>query len=350
MTFYTGNVTIAGTPSTAGTYTFALGFYDSAYTTAYVIQNYSWNVVNPALGIAPSSLGGAQQFNSYSQTFTGTGGVAPYSFSITGGTIPSGLTFDAPTATLSGTPDTTGSYSFTMQVTDSSTPTRSGTVSYTIDITFRPVLNGTITLLTNSSQKQTRIRVTRDGTAGGTQTYVVALSAGTEDTTTGSALTGTLTNTNSTATIYVQGIHAAGYATLNLSRNNYTTQVATVSYPANTSYSPYTYAAGYSQEFARVGSSLTLAQAIGNNFYASNQSFTPSAGVTRYGLNRNPTASSLDYWVSYALGNGITSPQTSQPFMQAFFNSLSGTDATRSQTSSKAFDPGTGYGDFYDRP
>ena len=302
MAFYSANSTIAGTPSTVGTYTFAIGFYDSAYTTAYVIQNYSWNVINPALGIAPSSLGGAQQFNSYSQTFVGTGGVAPYSFSIVAGSVPSGLTFDPVTATLSGIPDTTGGYSFDIQVTDSSNPTRSGTVSYTLDVTLRPTLNGTITLLSDSSQKQTRIRVSRDGTAGGTQSYVVSLSAGTEDTTTGSQLTGTLNFSGPTATIYIQGIHAAGYATLNLSRNNYTTQVATVAYPANTNYSPYTYAAGYSQEFARVGASLTLAQAIGNNFYASNQTFTPSAGVTR------------------------------------------------SQTSSKAFDAGTGYGDFYDRP
>ena len=350
MTFYAGNVTIKGTPSTTGTYTFSLGFYDSAYTTAFVVQNYSWSVINPALGIAPSSLGGAQQFNSFSQTFVGTGGVAPYSFSIVAGTIPSGLSFDAPTATLSGFPDTTGSYSFDMQVTDSSTPTRSGTVSYTIDVRNRPTLNGSITLRTNSAQKQTRVRVTWDSSAGGNQSYVVALSAGTEDTTTGAPLTGTLNFSTTSVDIYIQGAHTAGYATLNLSRNQYTTQVDTVAYPANTTYSPYTYAAGYSQEYSRVGSSLTLAQAIGNNFFASNQSFTPTAGITRYGLNRNPTAATLDYWVSYALGNGISSPQTSTAFMQAFFNSLTGTDATRSQTSSKSFDAGTGYGDFYDRP
>jgi hypothetical protein len=350
LTFNQNTQILSGTPSTAGTYTFALAFYDYAYTTASVIQNYSWTIVNPALGIAPSVLGGAQQFNSYSQTFTGTGGVAPYSFSVTAGTIPSGLTFNAGSATLSGVPDTTGSYSFDLQVTDSSTPTRSGTVTYTLDISFRSVLNGSITLLTNSSQKQTRIRVTYDSSAGGNQNYVLDLSTGTADTTTGNQTTGTLNSSNTFNDIYIQGIHAAGYATLSLSRNNYTTQVATVAYPANNTYSPYLYAAGYSQEFSRVGASLSLAQAIGNNFFASNQQFTPSAGVTRYGLNRNPTAATVDYWVSYALGNGITSPQTSTAFMQAFFNSLTGTDATRSQTASKAFAAGTGYGDFYDRP
>ena len=350
LSFNPSTQVISGTPSTAGTYTFALGFYDYAFTTAFVTQSYSWSVVNPPLAIAPSSLGGAQQYNSFSQTFVGAGGVAPYTFTLVAGSVPDGMTFDAPSATLSGFPFNTGSYAFDLQVTDSSTPTRSGTVSYTIDVRNRPVLNGSITLRSNSSQKQTRVRVTWDSSAGGNQDYVVGLSAGFADTTTGAALTGTLNNSQQTVDIYIQGIHAAGYATLNLSRTNYTTQVDTVAYPVNNTYSPYLYAAGYSQEYARVGSSLTLAQAIGNNFYASNQSFTPSAGVTRYGLNRAPTAASVDFWVSYALGNGISSPQTSTAFMQAFFASLSGTDATRSQTSSKTYDPGTGYGDFYDRP
>ena len=53
----------------------------------------------------------------YSQTFTATGGTAPYQFVKFSGTLPPGLTLAAD-GTLSGNPSAIGSYSFIIQATD----------------------------------------------------------------------------------------------------------------------------------------------------------------------------------------------------------------------------------------
>jgi hypothetical protein len=59
----------------------------------------------------------------YSATLSASGGIAPYSWSISSGTLPDGLTItpsvDTTTATISGTPTTSGSYDYVVEVTDS---------------------------------------------------------------------------------------------------------------------------------------------------------------------------------------------------------------------------------------
>ena len=59
----------------------------------------------------------------YSATCTASGGIAPYSWSISSGTLPSDLTLtpsaDTTMATISGIPAVSGSYSYTVEVTDS---------------------------------------------------------------------------------------------------------------------------------------------------------------------------------------------------------------------------------------
>jgi len=50
------------------------------------------------------------------------GGVAPLTSSISGGSLPTGLSLNAATGVISGTPSASGSFAFTFQVADSSTP------------------------------------------------------------------------------------------------------------------------------------------------------------------------------------------------------------------------------------
>lgn len=54
----------------------------------------------------------------YTHTFPATGGTEPYTFSITFGSLPDGLTLGAGTGIVSGTPTTKGESDFTVQVVD----------------------------------------------------------------------------------------------------------------------------------------------------------------------------------------------------------------------------------------
>ena len=108
---------LGGAPTTAGLYTFTLQVTDTANATASTAFQLTIN--NPPLQIAtPSPLPVGQANASYSQTLTAIGGTPPYTkWSTTSGALPAGLTLSA-AGLLSGTPTNSGSYSFTVQVTD----------------------------------------------------------------------------------------------------------------------------------------------------------------------------------------------------------------------------------------
>lgn len=54
----------------------------------------------------------------YSATLTATNGTAPYSFSVSGGTLPKGLSLDPATGVISGTPTASGSFATTITISD----------------------------------------------------------------------------------------------------------------------------------------------------------------------------------------------------------------------------------------
>ena len=95
------------------------------------------NSVTPSSSTAPltittTSLASGRLSRSYSATLKATGGVSPYTWAITSGALPNGLTLAASTGTISGTPTTTGTVSFTVTVTDSAKTAVSKALSITI--------------------------------------------------------------------------------------------------------------------------------------------------------------------------------------------------------------------------
>ena len=89
----------------------------------------------------------------YSQTLSGRGGTAPYTWSLSAGSLPAGLAVNATTGAITGIPSGAGSSSFTVKMTDSSTPTAQ-TVTANLSITVLPSAPAVVTA-TASSLTQT---------------------------------------------------------------------------------------------------------------------------------------------------------------------------------------------------
>jgi uncharacterized repeat protein (TIGR01451 family) len=73
--------------------------------------------------VTTTSLPGGQVGSDYGQQqLVGTGGFAPYTWSVANGSLPPGLSLNSSTGVISGTPTTAGNYAFTVQVADSENP------------------------------------------------------------------------------------------------------------------------------------------------------------------------------------------------------------------------------------
>ena len=123
-----GTGLLSGTPTAAGASTFTVTATDAAGQ--HASANYTLTVIAP-LAITTPALGSGQVGSSYSATFFAANGTAPYSFVVSGGTLPGGLTL-ASSGALSGTPSTAGTSSFTVTATDFAGAHASATYSITI--------------------------------------------------------------------------------------------------------------------------------------------------------------------------------------------------------------------------
>lgn len=107
---------VAGTPTGIGPYSFTIQSTDStgngaslAYTgTAH---SFATLTIYPlAFPVANASV--------VNQTFSANGGTAPYTWAITSGTLPNGLSLNTTTGVISGTDSPSGGWAFTLRVKD----------------------------------------------------------------------------------------------------------------------------------------------------------------------------------------------------------------------------------------
>ncbi len=119
-----GTGTLSGGIATYSTSALAVGTHsitatyggdanDSSSTSSALTQ-----VVDSVLQVVTTSLPAGTAGTFYSATLTATGGTTPYTWSISSGSLPSGLSLNASTGSITGTPTVGGTSNFTVQVTD----------------------------------------------------------------------------------------------------------------------------------------------------------------------------------------------------------------------------------------
>jgi uncharacterized repeat protein (TIGR03803 family) len=134
---YSGSATV--TPTLPGTYLYGLTCGGMESGTATVAVGNA-----PSLLITTSALPAASVGEPYSTAIGVSGGVQPYTFSITAGSLPSGLTLNSSTGLISGTPTQAGTSSFSVLVQDSNPLTvATATASFAMTVVVPLVITST---------------------------------------------------------------------------------------------------------------------------------------------------------------------------------------------------------------
>src|SRR6185436_19307713 len=116
MTLSTGGV-ISGTASANGSFSVTIRVQDTAAQSA---QRAFTLTVNPQpLQITTQTVPDTVKNTAYSQTLASSGGVAPFTWTITAGALPTGLSLSTAGA-ITGTSTTAGTFTFTARVADGS--------------------------------------------------------------------------------------------------------------------------------------------------------------------------------------------------------------------------------------
>jgi hypothetical protein len=177
LTFNASTGIISGTPTTVGTFTAALSVTDSSDIPLTEVTQEAITVVTQSTsaliisGNPPSGVVGTTYFSQLSAS----GGVTPYSWSISSGSLPPGLTINSATGLISGTPTTAGVFGFAALVTDSAGT--KATASFVIDITATtsPLTLTTSTLPAGTVGVAYSAQI---GVTGGTSPYTCVLVSG----------------------------------------------------------------------------------------------------------------------------------------------------------------------------
>jgi len=127
---------LSGTPTQHGDFTFEISVTDSQQPPDTVSAAFSLYVAPEDLDITTTSLPNGKEGTPYQQVVEARGGVAPYTWSVSSGSLPDGLELDQATGTVSGTPTNPaiGTSTFTVRVVDSQAPSDQAERSLSITI------------------------------------------------------------------------------------------------------------------------------------------------------------------------------------------------------------------------
>ena len=222
-----------------------------------------------APSITTTTLPAATEGTNYSQPVAGAGGLTPYTFTVSAGTLPAGLALNASTGVISGKPSgPNGTSSFTIKLTDKSNPAQTATQALSILVNLPAPPSITTTTMTAgvefAAYNQTVMAT------GGLAPLTFSISAGALpaglaiNTSTG-AITGTPSGPNGSASFTVKVTDSSNPAqsatqALSILINLPTApSITTTTLPAGTEFTP------YSQAIAVTGGhgTLTFSNGVG---------------------------------------------------------------------------------------
>ena len=216
---------ISGTPTATGTFAFSIKATDAVGGTG--LQSYLITI-NPAVVINTATLANwTTNVSGYSQTVLANGGTGPFSYSVSTGSLPTGLSLSGSDGKVTGTPTATGTFTFTVKVTDNVGASKSQ--SYTVII--NPAVGINTVSLANWTAYLAGYSQTVSASGGtGSLSYSVnsgVLPAGLSLSVSGGTVTGTPTTTG-TSTFSVTATDSIGAT----ASHSYTIVIAAAVLPA----------------------------------------------------------------------------------------------------------------------
>lgn len=158
---------ISGTPTASGSFSITIQIEDALAVTQTSNQGFDIFSDFESYGI----LLQAELTASYSNGLSTVNGTGPYTWSITSGSLPSGLSLNTTTGVISGTPTASGNFSITLHVSDSA--------SHTFDNNQILIVNIAPTLIGTLSNGDIHIEYDDQlGVSDGTGPYVFSISVG----------------------------------------------------------------------------------------------------------------------------------------------------------------------------
>jgi uncharacterized repeat protein (TIGR01451 family) len=177
--------TIQGQPTAQGNFSYRVLLTDSAAPPVSLNKDYSGTIFNPPSVTCSTSKGPQQVGVPYFASCSVAGGTPPYTWSISPGTLPGGISLNPTTGNITsvaGTPTTPGTYSYTVRVTDSATDSSGAPAHQTATAPpFTGIVLAAITINCTPTLGPTEVGVNYLSTCtvgGGTAPYTWSVSSG----------------------------------------------------------------------------------------------------------------------------------------------------------------------------
>jgi hypothetical protein len=139
LTLETPTGALAGTPTATGNFSFTVTVTDANGVTAQ--RQFTISIGEGLTFVTPASLPSATAGVAYSFTMQASGGQQPYSWSISQGSLPGGMSLSGASGTISGSPTSSGTFNFTVQVSDAANTTATRVHTIVVGVPALPAVS-----------------------------------------------------------------------------------------------------------------------------------------------------------------------------------------------------------------